>query len=599
MKTPNPKEYPPSPRQGNAEETGQSQKAYERLEHLNNMLRATRKINRLMVHVENPSELISGACRILVQTRGYRNAWIALWDDRGRLKNLTGEGMGQEFLQLKEKLTNGERVHCQHIALNEPGVHAITDTYKTCSKCPLSLFYQDHAALFGKLEFNKKLYGTITVSTSKYLATDEEEYALFEELSKDLAYALYNMEVETRRKENENTLLEKQAELENKVQMLNQVPVLVAHHDLDHRIVWANQAYQKATNRSLEELKGKRCWEAWNLSKSCKNCPVIQTLQSGEARDYILTPGNQPHWSDSKGSWLSRSIPLKNPQGKITGVIETAVDITKRVEDEKKLTRLYSELKAKNKELEQVLYTTSHDLRSPLVNIQGFNRELEASLSELDALLKDHRLPPDLQKKILPILDEDIPESLRYIITSSDKMDGLLSGLLSLSRLGKQKLTVRKLNMNLLLKEVIAEFSYRIKKRAVHIEVSDLAPCKGDKSQISRVFSNLLSNALKFIPTDQPGKIKIYSREEKEKVSYFIEDNGMGISPKHQQKIFEIFYKLTPSIPGQGLGLTIVKQILDKHGADIQVESTEGKGTRFALTFPPTRKNINPLTHEK
>jgi signal transduction histidine kinase len=587
------------PAQGNSEETVQSQKAHERLQHINHILRATRKINRLITNVENPSELISGACKILVQTRGYQNAWIALLDDRGCLQTLAGEGMGEGFPRLQQKLRKGEQVHCQHIALNQPGVHAITDTYKTCSNCPLSMFYQDRAALFGRMEFNKKLYGTITVSTSKYLASDEEENALFEELSNDLAYALYNMEVETRRKENESALLEKQAELENKVQMLNQVPVLVAHHDLDHRIVWANQAYLKATNRSLEELKGKKCWEAWNLSMSCKNCPVIQTLKSGVARDYILTPANQPHWSDAQGSWLSRSIPLKDPQGKIMGVIETAVDITKRVEDEKNLTRLYSELKTKNKELEQVLYTTSHDLRSPLVNIQGFTRELEASLKELAVLLKDKTFPSDLQQKILPILNEDIPESLKYIITSSEKMDGLLSGLLSLSRLGKQKLTVRKLNMNLLVKEVITEFSYRIKKQGVHLEVSDLAPCKGDKSQISRVFSNLLSNALKFISTDRPGSIKVYSREEKEKVSYFIEDNGVGISPKHQQKIFEIFYKLTPSIPGQGLGLTIVKQILDKHDADIQVESTEGKGTRFILTFPSTRKNLNLHTHEK
>jgi signal transduction histidine kinase len=381
--------------------------------------------------------------------------------------------------------------------------------------------------------------------------------------------------------------------------MLNQVPVNVAHHDLNHRIVWANQEYLKTTRLSLEQLKGKKCWEVWNLNKPCKNCPVIQTLQSGDFREHVLTPANQPHWPVSQGSWLSRSIPLKDPQGKIIGVIETAVDITKRVEDEEKLNQLYLELKAKNKELEQVLYTTSHDLRSPLVNIQGFNHELEASLKELDALLKNHPMPPDLQKKIAPILDEDIPESLKYIISSSEKMDGLLSGLLALSRLGKQKLTVRKLNMNLLLKEVISEFSYRIKKQAVHIEVSDLAPCKGDKSQISRVFANLLSNALKFSHSDRPGEIKIYSQVENEKVLYFIEDNGIGVSPKQQQKIFEIFYKLKPSSPGQGLGLTIVKQILDKHGANIRVESTEGTGTRFIIGFPASGKNINPKSHEK
>jgi len=599
MKTSKSKEERPIERHDNAGEISQSRNAHERLRHLNNVLQALRKINHLIIGAASPKELISGACQILVQTRGYHTVWIALSDDRGHLKNLAGEALGKEFAQLQEKLEKGEKVHCQHIAFNNPGVHIITDTDKTCSKCPLALAYYDRAALVGRLEFNKMRYGTITVSTSKYLANDEEENALFEELTNVLAYALYNMEAETRRKEKETALLEKQADLKSKVQMLNQVPVLVAHHDLNHRIVWANQQYLKTTNQSLEKLKGNKCWEVWNLSKPCKNCPVIQTLQSGEPREHIMTPETQPNWSESQGSWLSRSIPIKDPQGKIIGVIETAVDITKRVEDEKKLNQLYLELKAKNKELEQVLYTTSHDLRSPLVNIQGFTRELEASLKELEDVLKEKGMPPDLQKKIAAILDDDIPESLKYIISSSEKMDSLLSGLLSLSRLGKQKLIRRKLNMNRLLKEVIAELSFRIKKQAVHIEVSDLAPCKGDKSQISRVFANLLSNALKFTPPDRAGEIKVYSQAENEEVLYFIEDNGMGISPKHQQKIFEIFYKLNPSSPGQGLGLTIVKQILDKHGANIRVESTEGKGTRFIIGFPTSGKNINPKSHEK
>ena len=117
-------------------------------------------------------------------------------------------------------------------------------------------------------------------------------------------------------------------------------------------------------------------------------------------------------------------------------------------ESEKRLKQSNSELDAKNKELEQVLYATSHDLRSPLVNVQGFNKELDASLLELNAALKSEDVPETVREKCAPILDEDIPESLHYILSSTFRMDALLNGLLVLSRLGRQKLTLKKLNMD-------------------------------------------------------------------------------------------------------------------------------------------------------
>ena len=163
-----------------------------------------------------------------------------------------------------------------------------------------------------------------------------------------------------------------------------------------------------------------------------------------------------------------------------------------------------AELDAKNKELEQVLYATSHDLRSPLVNVQGFNKELDASLLELNAFLKGKDVPQTLREKCAPILDEDIPESLHYILSSTSRMDALLNGLLVLSRLGRQKLTLKKLDMDRIMEDVVSNFEHEIQEKKVKLKLSQLPPCRGDELQINRVFSNLVGNALKYLDPDRP-----------------------------------------------------------------------------------------------
>ena len=265
-------------------------------------------------------------------------------------------------------------------------------------------------------------------------------------------------------------------------------------------------------------------------------------------------------------------------------------------ENEERLSRLNKELTSKNAELEQVLYATSHDLRSPLVNIQGFNKELDVSLQELSVLLENEEVPETVREKCASILNDDIPESMGFILSSTLKMDALLTGLLTLSRLGRQELNIKKLNMNQIMNEVIAEFGFKIKEKNVNIEISKLPSCKGDKSQINRVFSNLVGNALKFLQSDHHNVISIFGKKEKERILYYVEDNGIGIPADHQKKIFELFHQLDPVKPGRGLGLTIVKQILEKHHGFIRVDSKPGQGSKFIISLPSIKWGIEHET---
>lgn len=246
------------------------------------------------------------------------------------------------------------------------------------------------------------------------------------------------------------------------------------------------------------------------------------------------------------------------------------------------IQKLNTELVEKNKEMEQFVYVTSHDLRSPLVNIQGFTKVLADNCLSIKESLSEEISYTDFKNKIISQFKEDIDESLKYIELSTRKMDALLNGLLKLSRMGRIVPNVKNVDMNMLVKDVVNSFEFQIMKKNIQVHISDLHDCMADEALTSQVFSNLLDNAIKYndkkIPT-----IKISSRKEKNKVIYCIEDNGPGIPEKYYSKVFEIFQRLNASVSGEGLGLSIVNKIIEKHNGRIWIESVVNKGTKFFI----------------
>ena len=258
-------------------------------------------------------------------------------------------------------------------------------------------------------------------------------------------------------------------------------------------------------------------------------------------------------------------------------------------EKTKEIAGFLEELRYKNKEMEQIIYVASHDLRSPLLNIQGFSRELQSSLDQMITILRESDVSNEVRGKFAEIFEEDFPEALRFILTSSSKMDKLLSGLLRISRMGRVKLTVKQLDMNKIIAEIIESHKFMLNEANVEIPINELPTCKGDDVQINQVFSNLLDNAIKYRDMNRDTKIMISGQIKDGYSVYCIEDNGIGILDKHKEKIFEVFHRLNPadnSIEGEGLGLSIVRRILDRHGGQIRVESEPGKGSKFFVSLP-------------
>ena len=263
-------------------------------------------------------------------------------------------------------------------------------------------------------------------------------------------------------------------------------------------------------------------------------------------------------------------------------------DITHRKKYEAELECLLHTLAQKNEELESIVYASSHDLRSPLVNIEGFSTELSLSCEQIIEILDKLELPDEQKKRLYELLNENIAESIGFIKSSTQKMDTLLGGLLKLCRLGKTELNIRKLDMNEMIGRIIDMFKFQISKLNISVLVDDLPMCMGDAAQLDQAFSNLIDNAIKYRSPDRNLEIRISGSVKGGTAEYTIEDNGIGIQPEHQHIIFEIFHRLNPNdtVGGEGLGLTIVKRIITRQSGNVYIESKPDVGTCFRISLP-------------
>lgn len=263
-------------------------------------------------------------------------------------------------------------------------------------------------------------------------------------------------------------------------------------------------------------------------------------------------------------------------------------DITIRKKAMVEKEQLHQELLSKNEELEQIVYITSHDLRSPLVNIQGFSSEIRISVGEIKQKIHDsENIDENTKHELISMLEEDVLDSLNFIDTSTLKMDSLLSGLLKISRLGRTKINKTNINMNMLLTEVVSLHEFTIKEKGASIFIDELAECYSDEEQLNQVFSNLIGNALKYAEPGKKPMVKVSSRIENDKIIYSVKDNGIGIDEKNHKKIFDIFQRVDNSFSdGEGLGLTIIKKIISRLDGEISVSSEPKKGSIFSVILP-------------
>jgi len=228
---------------------------------------------------------------------------------------------------------------------------------------------------------------------------------------------------------------------------------------------------------------------------------------------------------------------------------------------------LIAELEAKNAELERFTYTVSHDLKSPLVTITGFLSYLE----------KDARSGNF----------ENFNKDISRIQQAVKKMQGLLKDLLELSRIGRLMNDPVEIGFGEIVKDALTAVDGQIVSEHVSVEfVDDGQKIRGDRIRLVEAMQNLLDNAIKFMGNQPDPRVKIGTiLNEQNNPTFFVQDNGIGIDLQYGERIFGLFNKLDSNTQGSGVGLTIVKRIIEVHGGKIWVESTPGKGSTFYFTL--------------
>jgi PAS domain S-box-containing protein len=266
--------------------------------------------------------------------------------------------------------------------------------------------------------------------------------------------------------------------------------------------------------------------------------------------------------------------------------LQAEISERRRVEVER--AKLLGELEIKNKELESVLYAASHDLRSPLVNVQGFGKSLGEECGKLAAIMERPEVPESARADASRIIEHEIGPALRFIKASVMKMDALIGGLLRLSRAGRVHLNIEPLDMNMMLGDILASMKFQIREARAGIVIGELPSCRGDMIQMNQVFSNLLSNAINYRMAGRSLAVAVTGEIESGKAVFTVSDNGRGIPADKLGRIWDIFVRLDPGcgIPGEGLGLALCKRIIERHGGRIWAESREGAGSDFHVELP-------------
>jgi signal transduction histidine kinase len=263
------------------------------------------------------------------------------------------------------------------------------------------------------------------------------------------------------------------------------------------------------------------------------------------------------------------------------------------------LERLTDKLDAKTKDLEAIITVVSHDLRAPLMNVRGFGKEIGKDCQTIRKLLSDVSMPDQSKKQVINLFEQSIPESLNFIEASAEAMNNLAVSLVKVARAGLAVPSPETLDMNQLVKNVSDSIRIKFKDTGATINIDDLPACFADKMHATQIFTNLMDNAVKYLDPNRPGQIHVSGSIEKDCAVYCVSDNGIGIAPEYKEKVFEIFYRLAEKAGagGEGIGLAMVKRMVDRDNGRIWLVSDKGKGCKFFIALPlsPPSKDIAHL----
>jgi len=347
----------------------------------------------------------------------------------------------------------------------------------------------------------------------------------------------------------------------------------------------SNSMSRSSNHDQLYELEWQEKWDINTFlnathpdDREYSNSFIQKSVAVGGPDNYkfdfrVVYPDQSIHWLNVTGQVVER-----NTEGQGIIVRGTLIDITERKKAEEEIKKLNAELEQRvlertaqlenvNKELEAFSYSVSHDLRAPLRGIDGFS----------NILLEDYSNK----------LDKEGQRLLNVIREGTQKMGHLIEDLLAFSRIGRRELAKSEIDMKTTANSIYYEVTTEEERKKISFSVADLPNAKGDTAMMRQLWTNLISNAVKFSSKKEKPVIEISSKVENGKTVYCVKDNGVGFDMKYYDKLFGVFQRLhsDAEYKGTGVGLAIAKRIVTRHGGVIRAESEVNVGTKFYFSI--------------
>ncbi|MDD5209293.1 MAG: PAS domain-containing sensor histidine kinase [Elusimicrobiales bacterium] len=351
--------------------------------------------------------------------------------------------------------------------------------------------------------------------------------------------------------------------------------------DADSVLTRANKATEKVFGRPVNELLGLHCYEIVHGTEChIDGCPLQRAKISMRRETMELKAGEK--------TFEVIVDPIAGKDGRFSGAVHVISDITERKKIEAEKERLIERLSEVKKEMDSFLYITTHDLRTPLVNIQGFSENIAKDIRELQEMIDPGALPEEKRNVFGEISGDRLPAALKFIQESVGRIDEVITAMLKLSRAGKVELHIGTVDVNAALKEIMDNMRFQFEETGAMLKAGALPSCTADADSVNHIFSNLLSNAFKYRDKNRKLEITVSAEIKGNTVVYSVADNGLGMKAADLPKIWQLFF--CGDVPGvkkgEGIGLPLVRRIVDRNSGRIWAESKEGEGSVFFVELP-------------
>ncbi|MGD9974729.1 MAG: transporter substrate-binding domain-containing protein [Desulfatirhabdiaceae bacterium] len=556
--------------------TGQLARSKERIEHLNQVLRAIRDVNQLIVHERDPDRLIREACRLMVEHRGYRSALIVLTDNRNQPASWAMAGHAADATELTEIFQGGGLLPCFEHLRQKDGVLLVHDRQTICAGCPIAADCANSQSICSPLIHETKGFGYLAAAAENYLVLDAEDQSLFGEMAGDLAYALHFLQIETQRRVGEKDLRES----ESRFRMLAELaPVGIVISDEQERVIYVSPKFVDLFGYTATDMPSVGEW--WQLAypdETFRN-RVRQEWESAlvEVRrtHSEIKPMEYPV-TCKDGSVRQIEFRLASTNH-LNFIVFT--DVTERRHSENEREKLQAQLlqSQKMEAVGRLAGGVAHDFNNMLNVIMGYT---EWSLTQLKP-------------------DDAIHHNLQEVLSAARRSADITRQLLAFAR--KQTVAPRVLDLN----ETV-EGMLKMLRRLIGEDIdlywkpgSGLGAVKMDPSQIDQILANLCVNARDAISgvgrlTIETANVRFdpaYCADHSgfvpgEYVMLAVSDNGCGMDKETLKNLFEPFFTTKDVGQGTGLGLATVYGIVRQNEGFINVYSEPDQGSTFRIYLP-------------